>query len=85
MLKIVIAKKALKELKKISQEDQKIIKEKVLFLKNGFNNLDVKRICNERKVFRLRVRNFRVIFNFLDHEKTIKIKHVRRRNEKTYR
>ena len=85
MLNIKISKKALKEFKAIPKNDQRNIKEKILLLKKNFGGADVRKICNEKKVFRLRVGKFRVIFNFFDNEKIIKIKHIRRRNEKTYK
>jgi len=78
-------KRAIRDLKKISILDRRKIFVEISKLKeNFFGNSKVKKITNAPSTyFRLRVNNYRVIFDsdgFVIH-----IMNVRKRNEKTYK
>lgn len=59
MKKIIYKKKALKFLQKLSQVDQKRILNAIVNLPNG----DVKKLVNNGTLKRLRVGNFRIIYD----------------------
>ncbi|MBU3942626.1 type II toxin-antitoxin system RelE/ParE family toxin [Patescibacteria group bacterium] len=83
--KIKIAKKALKELKRIPKKDAK----RLLFtleelIDNPYRG-DIEKIKGEDNTYRRRVGNYRVLYEILSKEKYIEVFDIRRRTTTTYR
>ena len=79
-------KDALRQLLKIDSRYQKAIREKVNAL-GGFPNeaLETKQLKGEEGKWRLRVGNYRVIFEVINGQpKVINIQAIKRRSERTY-
>ncbi len=85
MFKILISKKAKKELAKFTKEQQAIIRADILLLKKFPQIQKTKKLKGENDLFRTRGSNFRIIFKVLKNTEVIKITHIRKRNEKTYK
>jgi len=82
---IKIAKKALKELKRIPKKDAK----RLLFtleelIDNPYRG-DIEKIKGEDNTYRRRVGNYRVLYEILSKEKYIEVFDIRRRTTTTYR
>ena len=76
--KIELKPKAIKDLKSITKKDVKIIIEKLKSLEKEFKG-DIKRLTNYTPEYRMRVRDYRILFEIED--KTIIIYHIRHRKE----
>jgi len=85
MLEISWKPKALKQLRKLKDPiGQRRIVEAVGGL-DGFPDVpNVKPLVNHEYGFRLRVGNFRVLFNLFESIEVVSIEEVRKRNERTY-
>ena len=79
-------KDALRQLLKIDSRYQKAIREKVNALSSFPNEaLDTKKLKGEEGKWRLRVGNYRVIFEVINGQpKVINIQAIKRRSERTY-
>lgn len=86
MYKLLIAKKAEKELENLSKETKEYTRLEILKLKDfpGVTS-DIKKLKRGNKLFRLRKKQIRVIFEVSKAEKMIRISHIKKRNERTYK
>ena len=85
---VEITKKALKQLKKIQQQEQPKIYNAMQNLKNSETWGDVRKLVNHEYDYRLRLGNYRVLFNATDDEtleiNEIRVEEVKKRDERTY-
>ena len=65
-MKIEIRKSAIKDLKNISEPFKNNIHSKILELKNFPNIQNIKKLTNFEPAYRLRVGNYRILFDLLD-------------------
>lgn len=79
-MKILFRKTALKQLKKIDKSQAKRIYEKIQELNNYPNVSNIKKLTNYNPSYRLRVGDYRVLFDIED-EKLIIIFFIRHRSE----
>lgn len=77
-------KKALKQLRKIQKQDRVKIVIASDELKDFSDSKNVKPLANHQYGYRLRVGNFRVLFNFETQVNIVNIEEVKKRNESTY-
>ncbi len=82
MNKVLYQPKAIKQLRKILA--QKVIRNKINDLSNMLNCHHVKKLINHQYDYRLRVGNYRVLFNYDDVISIISIEEVKNRDERTY-
>lgn len=82
MYEIIISKSAKKKLQSLSQKDRVRISEKIIRLGKDPDDvtLDVKRLVGQR-YFRLRVANWRVIFDRQDELKIISVEKIGSRGD----
>ncbi len=74
-----------KALQRLTKKEQKIIEKILHLLKSGtYVGLDIKKLKGREDIFRVRKNNFRIIYR-VDHEGSIFILTIERRNEKTYK
>lgn len=77
--------KALKQLKKIGE---RTIQGRILTASRGLSKFpscsNVKRLANHERTYRLRVGNWRVLFDVFEEISIISIEEVRKRDENTY-
>ncbi|MCI5124368.1 MAG: type II toxin-antitoxin system RelE/ParE family toxin [Candidatus Electrothrix sp. AU1_5] len=78
-MKINIRKSAIKDLKKISLNDRQKIHSKILILSKFPNISNVKKLTNFEPAYRLRVGNYRILFDVS--ETTIEIGRVLHRKD----
>ncbi|MCI5135354.1 MAG: type II toxin-antitoxin system RelE/ParE family toxin [Candidatus Electrothrix sp. AW2] len=78
-MKINIRKSAIKDLKKISLNDRQKIHSKILMLSKFPNISNVKKLTNFEPAYRLRVGNYRILFDIS--ETTIEIGRVLHRKD----
>ncbi|CAK8711863.1 MAG: type II toxin-antitoxin system RelE/ParE family toxin [Candidatus Electrothrix sp. AS4_5] len=78
-MKINIRKSAIKDLKKISLNDRQKIHSKILILSKFPNISNVKKLTNFEPAYRLRVGNYRILFDIS--ETTIEIGRVLHRKD----
>ncbi|CAI1107906.1 type II toxin-antitoxin system RelE family toxin [Serratia quinivorans] len=86
MVKVIWSKVAAKQLVRIDTRYQKAIKQKVASL-TGFPlvELDIKKLKGEDTKYRLRVGDYRVLFEVTNGEpKVLEVQEVRRRQSNTY-
>ena len=81
---ITWSKKAQKQLLKISRPDAVVIYDKVDDLKYFPDCQNVKALKKHKHDYRLRVGNYRVLFNHDSSVKIISIEEVKKRDERTY-
>ena len=62
-MKISIRKKAIKDLKSIDKNMQEKIKKEILNLKNFPNVRNIKKLVNFEPAYRLRIGDFRILFD----------------------
>ena len=79
---VIITPRAAKEVDKIPNVDFSKIDQKISQLKNNPRPYGVKKL--EMDLHRLRIGNWRIIYNIKDHEKQVIILRAVRRNERTY-
>ena len=78
--KILISKNAFKEIKNIPKNEREPIKDKISKLAYfPVTRLDVKKLKGYRDVYRLRVGNYRIIFEYIKDKRTIRILKVGKR------
>lgn len=82
MNKIIYQPKAIKQLCKIPT--QKVIREKIANLSNMPDCINVKRLSNHQYDYRLRVGNYRVLFNYDGDISIVSIEEVKKRDDRTY-
>jgi len=63
--------RAIKDLKSLEKKDLKNVIEKIEEMKNGIVNLNIKKLTNFTPEYRLRVGNYRVLFEITDNVITI--------------
>jgi mRNA interferase RelE/StbE len=77
--------KAIKQLKNIGS---RVIQERILTASRGLSEFpacsNVKRLADHEPTFRLRVGNWRVLFNVIEEISIIRIEEVKKRDENTY-
>ncbi len=78
-MKINIRKSAIKDLKKISLNDRQKIHSKILILSKFPNISNIKKLTNFEPAYRLRVGNYRILFDVS--ETTIEIGRVLHRKD----
>ena len=76
--------KAAKQLRKLDKQLQKPIVEAVKSLEDMPDCKNVKQLVNHVYGYRLRVGNYRVLFNFDGKINIVEIKEVSKRDERTY-
>ncbi len=86
MVKVIWSKAAIKQLTRIDTRYQKTIKQKVSSLTDfPLVGLDIRKLSEFDNRHRLRVGDYRVLFELLDGEPNIlEIQEIRRRQIKTY-
>ncbi|TDB56158.1 type II toxin-antitoxin system RelE family toxin [Photorhabdus luminescens] len=86
MVKVIWSKAAIKQLTRIDTRYQKTIKQKVSSLTDfPLVGLDIRKLSGFNNRYRLRVGDYRVLFELLDGEPNIlEIQEIRRRQTKTY-
>lgn len=85
MLDVIWQPKALKQLKKIGE---RAIQERILSATRGLAAFpgcpNVKRLINHEYAFRLRVGDWRILFDVFDEISIVSIEEVKKRDENTY-
>ncbi len=81
---IIWSKKAQKQLLKIPRPDAVVIYDKVDNLKHFPECQNVKSLKNHKYDYRLRVGNYRVLFDHDSSIKIVSIEEVKKRDERTY-
>ena len=85
---VEVTKKALKQLRRIQQQEQPKIYKAMQNLKDSETWGDVKKLVNHDYDYRLRVGNYRVLFNATNDEKIeineITVEEVKKRDDRTY-
>ncbi|XXD10051.1 type II toxin-antitoxin system RelE family toxin [Klebsiella sp. R445] len=87
MAKILWTGRAVKDLIKLPARDQESVREKVNSMQSypNIDSLDVKKLTDQKGQYRLRVKSYRVLFQFIDGEaQIIEIQRVLRRTSSTY-
>lgn len=82
MNKIIYQPKAIKQLRKIPAN--KAIREKINELSNMPNCVNIKKLANHQYDYRLRVGNYRVMFNYDGVISIVSIEEVKKRDGRTY-
>lgn len=78
------SRKAVKQLRKVSKADQPRIYDAVQVLANMPNVQNVKVLVNHQYGYRLRVGNYRILFDWDGDVKIVSIEEVKKRDEHTY-
>lgn len=78
-MKVVVRKSAVKDFKKIPEPYKSKIKEKIITLQNFPNNQNIKKLVNFTPSYRLRVGNYRILFDVM--ENTVQIARIRHRKD----
>jgi mRNA interferase RelE/StbE len=78
---IFIEKKAEKDLRKLPKNYQKKIIQKILNLKNNPKPVDARKITSSENYYRIRVDDYRIIYEINYKEKRINIFRIRHRKE----
>ncbi|RFB71249.1 MULTISPECIES: type II toxin-antitoxin system RelE/ParE family toxin [unclassified Herbaspirillum] len=76
--------KAAKQLRKLDVQLQKPIRDAVTSLETMPDCQNVKSIANHEYGYRLRIGNYRVLFDWFGEIRIVEIQEVRKRNERTY-
>ena len=71
-------------MQKIAESDRQTIYVKSKELRNFPNIGNIKHLKNHKYEYRLRIGNYRVLFNFDNGVKIISIEEVKKRDERTY-
>ena len=86
--KVVWKRKAFKQLAKVQRQQQSKIQDVVTKLEDSATWGDVKKLVNHEYDYRLRVGNYRVLFNATNDESIeindVSIEEVKKRDERTY-
>ena len=79
--RVLISKSALKELRSIPSRDREAVKNKIAKLAFfPLVRLDVKKLKGQQDIFRLRVGEYRVIFEYGKNERVVKILKIGKRS-----
>ncbi len=78
-MKVNIRKSAIKDLKKISNKEKEIIYDTIKTLKNFPEIPNIKKLTNFEPAYRLRIGNYRILFDVFDD--TIEIGRILHRKE----
>ncbi|MFC5429161.1 type II toxin-antitoxin system RelE/ParE family toxin [Paraburkholderia denitrificans] len=78
------APKAFKQLRKLDRQVQTVIRDSVSTLEAMPNCQNVKSLTNHEHGYRLRVGNYRVLFNWDGGIKVVEIEEVKKHDERTY-
>lgn len=81
MYNITIKKSALKELKKVPQKEQILISKAIKELANDPHPHGHKKLVGADITFRIRIRDYRVIYNVYDQELSIDVIRVKHRKD----
>ena len=84
MVRVQRSRKAVKQMQKIAESDRQTIYVKAKELRNFPNIGNIKHLKNHKYEYRLRIGNYRILFNFDDVVKIISIEEVKKRDERTY-
>ena len=84
MVRVQWSGKAVKQMQKIAESDRQTIYVKSKELRNFPNIGNIKHLKNHKYEYRLRIGNYRVLFNFDNGVKIISIEEVKKRDERTY-
>ena len=84
MVRVQWSRKAVKQMQKIAESDRQTIYVKAKELRNFPNIWNIKHLKNHKYEYRLRIGNYRILFNFDDVVKIISIEEVKKRDERTY-
>jgi len=84
MVRVQWSRKAVKQMQKIAETDRQTIYVKAKELQNFPNIGSIKHLKNHKYEYRLRIGNYRILFNFDNAVKIISIEEVKKRNERTY-
>ena len=84
MIRVQWSRKAVKQMQKIAESDRQTIYVKAKELRNFPNIGNIKHLKNHKYEYRLRIGNYRILFNFDDGVKIISIEEVKKRDERTY-
>ena len=79
MMNVIITKSAVKDFKKINDPYRNTIKEKIKTLENFPNTLQIKQLKNHDPKYRMRVGDYRILFDVTDGE--IRVARIRHRKE----
>lgn len=86
--KVEWKRKAFKQLAKVQRQQQSKIQDAVTKLEDSATWGDVKKLVNHEYDYRLRVGNYRVLFNATNNESIeindVSIEEVKKRDERTY-
>ena len=83
MVRVQWSRKAVKQMQKIAESDRQTIYVKAKELRNFPNIGNIKHLKNHKYEYRLRIGNYRILFNFDDVVKIISIEEVKKRDERT--
>jgi mRNA interferase RelE/StbE len=85
IMKVIWQPKALKQLKKVGDQ---IIQERILLAARGLGEFpdvpNIKKLMKHEYGYRLRVGNWRILFNAFDEVSIVSIEEVKKRDERTY-
>jgi mRNA interferase RelE/StbE len=81
-MNVIIGKSAIKDFKKINEPYKSTIKEKIKTLQNFPDTQQIKQLKNHDPKYRLRVGDYRILFNVSDGE--ITVARIRHRKESYY-
>ena len=85
MMKVIWQPKELKQLKKVKDQ---IIQERIVIAARGLAGFpdvsNIKKLLNHEYGYRLRVGNWRILFNAFDEVSIVSIEEVKKRDERTY-
>jgi mRNA interferase RelE/StbE len=85
MMKVIWQAKALKQLKKVGDQ---IIQERILLAARGLGEFpdvpNIKKLMKHEYGYRLRVGNWRILFNAFNEVSIVSIEEVKKRDEHTY-
>lgn len=79
--KVLIEKRVEKDLKKISKEIQIKIISAILELKNNPKPLNIRKISESNNYYRIRIGDYRVVYEINDKERKVNIFRIRHRKE----
>ena len=81
---IIWTRKAVKQLRKVNKPDQSKLYDAVQALTHMPNVQNVKTLVNHQYGYRLRVGNYRILFDWDGGVKIVNIEEVKKRDEHTY-
>ena len=84
MVRVQWSRKAVKQMQKIAESDRQTLYVKAKEYRNFPNIRNIKHLKNHKYEYRLRIGNYRILFNFDDVVKIISIEEVKKRDERTY-